>query len=158
VDYGLEGKVALVTGAASGIGRATVDLLTELGAQVMASDVDASADLGDVRFVPADVAEEGAVAKAVADTIDAFGRLDCAANCAGVGGGHASTHEYPVETWDRIVAVNLRGTWLSMRAEIPAMLAGGRGAIVNVASTLGLRGSPFGSPYSASKHGVLGLT
>ena len=158
MDYGLDGKVALVTGAASGIGRATVDRLTELGAQVVASDIDASTDLGDVRFVVADVAEEGALEKVVAETVDAFGRLDCAANCAGVGGGHASTHEYPVETWDRIVAVNLRGTWLSMRAEIPAMLAGGKGAIVNVASTLGLRGSPFGSPYSASKHGVLGLT
>jgi NAD(P)-dependent dehydrogenase (short-subunit alcohol dehydrogenase family) len=158
MDYGLEGKVALVTGAASGIGRATADLLGELGAQVVASDIDDTADLGRVRFVAADVAEEGALEKVVAEAIRAFGRLDCAANCAGVGGGHASTHEYPVETWDRIVAVNLRGTWLSMRAEIPAMLAGGRGAIVNVASTLGLRGSPFGSPYSAGKHGVLGLT
>ena len=85
-----------------------------------------------------------------------WGRLDCAANCAGVGGGHATTHEYPVKEWDRIVAVNLRGTWLAMRAEIEAMR--GRGAIVNVASTLALRGAPFASPYSASKHGVLGLT
>jgi NAD(P)-dependent dehydrogenase (short-subunit alcohol dehydrogenase family) len=158
VDYGLDGKAALVTGAASGIGRATVELLTELGAQVMASDIDESAELGDVRFAAADVAEEGALEKVVAEAVSAFGRLDLAANCAGVGGGHASTHEYPIGTWDRIVAVNLRGTWLSMRAEIPAMLAGGKGAIVNVASTLGLRGSPFGSPYSASKHGVLGLT
>jgi NAD(P)-dependent dehydrogenase (short-subunit alcohol dehydrogenase family) len=159
VDYGLEGKVALVTGAASGIGRATVDLLAQLGASVVASDIDAGADLGDVRFVAADVAQEGALDGAVEQAVSAFGRLDVAANCAGVGGGHASTHEYPVETWDRIVAVNLRGTWLSMRAEIPAMLADGEGgAIVNVASTLGLRGSPFGSPYSASKHGVLGLT
>jgi NAD(P)-dependent dehydrogenase (short-subunit alcohol dehydrogenase family) len=157
--YGLDGKVAFVTGAASGIGRATVDLLTELGAQVVAADIDDGADLGDVRFVHADVAAEGEVEKAVAEAVSAFGRIDCAANCAGVGGGHASTHEYPVETWDRIVAINLRGIWLSMRAEIPAMLADGRGgAIVNVASTLGLRGSPFGSPYSASKHGVLGLT
>lgn len=158
MEYGLEGKVALVTGAASGIGRATVELLGELGAQVIASDIDDDADLGDVRFLAADVAAEGALETVVAEAVSAFGRLDCAANCAGVGGGHASTHEYPINTWDRIVAVNLRGTWLSMRAEIPAMLAGGTGAIVNVASTLGLRGSPFGSPYSASKHGVLGLT
>jgi NAD(P)-dependent dehydrogenase (short-subunit alcohol dehydrogenase family) len=159
MDYGLDGKVALVTGAASGIGRATVDLLTELGAQVVAVDIDDGADLGDVRFVHADVAAEGEVEQAVAEAVGAFGRIDCAANCAGVGGGHASTHEYRVETWDRIVAINLRGAWLSMRAEMPAMLADGKGgAIVNVASTLGLRGSPFGSPYSASKHGVLGLT
>ena len=158
MDDDLEGKVALVTGAASGIGRATVDRLTELGAQVVASDI-AAADLRETRFVQADVAREGAVEKVVEETLSAFGRLDLAANCAGVGGGHAATHEYPVDTWDRIVAVNLRGTWLSMRAEIPALLANGTGgAIVNVASTLGLRGSPFGSPYSASKHGVLGLT
>jgi NAD(P)-dependent dehydrogenase (short-subunit alcohol dehydrogenase family) len=75
-----------------------------------------------------------------------------------VGGGHASTHEYPEAEWDRIVEINLRGTGLAMRAEIEAMLKGGGGAIVNVSSTLGLRGSPFAEPYSASKHGVLGRT
>jgi NAD(P)-dependent dehydrogenase (short-subunit alcohol dehydrogenase family) len=105
------------------------------------------------------VADEGAVRAVVQDAVREWGRLDCAANCAGVGGGHASTHEYPIEEWDRILAVNLRGTWLAMRAELEAMLADDQGgAIVNVASTLALRGSPFGSPYSASKHGVLGLT
>jgi NAD(P)-dependent dehydrogenase (short-subunit alcohol dehydrogenase family) len=139
-----------------------------MGARVVACDVDAEAGAAvaaalreggaHVRFVAADVTDGEALRAVVADAVAAFGRLDCAANCAGVGGGHASTHEYPVEQWDRIVAVNLRGTWLAMRAEIEAMLAGGGGAIVNVSSTLGLRGSPFGSPYSASKHGVLGLT
>jgi NAD(P)-dependent dehydrogenase (short-subunit alcohol dehydrogenase family) len=168
MDYGLEGRVALVTGAASGIGRATAELVAAMGARVLASDVDADAGAAvvaalrergaEARFVAADVTDGGAVRAAVADAVEAFGRLDCAANCAGVGGGHASTHEYPEDEWDRIVAVNLRGTWLAMRAEIEAMLAAGGGAIVNVSSTLGLRGSPFGSPYSASKHGVLGLT
>ena len=168
MDYGLEGRVALVTGAASGIGRATAELLAAMGARVLASDVDADAGAAvvaalreggaEARFVAADVTDGGAVRAAVADAVEAFGRLDCAANCAGVGGGHASTHEYPEDEWDRIVAVNLRGTWLAMCAEIEAMLAAGGGAIVNVSSTLGLRGSPFGSPYSASKHGVLGLT
>jgi NAD(P)-dependent dehydrogenase (short-subunit alcohol dehydrogenase family) len=163
MDYGLEGRVALVTGAASGIGRATAELLAEMGARVVASDVDAdggeavASALG-ARFVAADVADEDGVQAVVEDAVGAWGRIDCAANCAGIGGGHTSTHEYPVEEWDRIVAVNLRGTWLAMRAEIEAMLADGGGAIVNVASTLALRGSPFGSPYSASKHGVLGLT
>jgi NAD(P)-dependent dehydrogenase (short-subunit alcohol dehydrogenase family) len=157
-----------VTGAASGIGRATAELVAAMGARVLASDVDADAGAAvvaalreggaEARFVAADVTDGGAVRAAVADAVEAFGRLDCAANCAGVGGGHASTHEYPEDEWDRIVAVNLRGTWLAMRAEIEAMLAAGGGAIVNVSSTLGLRGSPFGSPYSASKHGVLGLT
>jgi NAD(P)-dependent dehydrogenase (short-subunit alcohol dehydrogenase family) len=162
MDYGLEGRVALVTGAASGIGRATAELLAGMGARVVASDVDAEggakvASAIGARFVAADVADDGAVRTVVEDAVGAWGRIDCAANCAGVGGGHATTHEYPVEDWDRIVAVNLRGTWLAMRDEIDAMLGGG-GAIVNVASTLALRGSPFGSPYSASKHGVLGLT
>jgi NAD(P)-dependent dehydrogenase (short-subunit alcohol dehydrogenase family) len=164
MDYGLQGRVALVTGAASGIGRATAELLAGMGARVVASDVDAErgeavASALDARFVAADVADEDGVRAVAEAAVSAFGRIDCAANCAGVGGGHATTHEYPVEDWDRIVAVNLRGTWLAMRAEIEAMLAnGGGGAIVNVASTLALRGSPFGSPYSASKHGVLGLT
>ena len=163
MDYGLEGRVAVITGAASGIGRATAEAFAAMGARVVASDIDADAgeglvsDLG-VRFVAADVTQEGAVGAVVRDAVETWGRIDCAANCAGVGGGHASTHEYPVDDWDRIVSVNLRGTWLAMRAELEAMLAGGGGAIVNVASTLALRGSPFASPYSASKHGVLGLT
>ncbi len=167
MDLGLEGRVVLVTGAASGIGRATAGRLAEMGARVLASDIDADAGEaaaaalrdagGDVRFVAGDIAEDDTAAALVAAAGDTFGRLDGAATWAGIGGGHASTHEYPVETWDRIVGVNLRGTWLAMRAELPALLGGG-GAIVNVASTLGLRGSPNASPYSASKHGVIGLT
>jgi NAD(P)-dependent dehydrogenase (short-subunit alcohol dehydrogenase family) len=88
----------------------------------------------------------------VDEVVATWGRIDCAANRAGVGGGHAMTHDYPVEEWDRIVSVNLRGTWLALRAEIEAMLAAeAAGAIVNVASTLALRGSPFGSPYSRER-------
>ena len=168
MDYGLNGRVALVTGAASGIGRATAELFAAMGARVVASDVNADAGAAvaaalreagaEARFVAADVTDGEALREVVADAVEAFGRLDCAANCAGVGGGHASTHEYPEAEWDRIVEINLRGTWLSMRAEIEAMLNGGGGAIVNVSSTLGLRGSPFAAPYSASKHAVLGLT
>jgi NAD(P)-dependent dehydrogenase (short-subunit alcohol dehydrogenase family) len=169
MDYELSGKVALVTGAASGIGRATAQLLASGGARVVASDIDEAAgaevvaqlgrDGAQARFVAADVAAEDGVAAVVADAVDAFGRLDLAANCAGVGGGHGLTHEYPVAEWDRIVSTNLRGTWLAMRAELEALLRqGDGGSIVNVASTLGLRGAPSGSPYSASKHAVLGLT
>jgi NAD(P)-dependent dehydrogenase (short-subunit alcohol dehydrogenase family) len=168
MDYGLEGKVALVTGAASGIGRATAELFARNGARVVASDVNAEAGAAvvaalneagaDARFVAADVTDREAVEAVVHEAVEAFGRLDCAANCAGVGGGHAATHQYPEAEWNRIVDINLHGTWLSMRAEIEAMLTGGGGAIVNVSSTLGLRGSPFAAPYSASKHAVLGLT
>jgi len=169
VDYGLRGKVALVTGAASGIGRATAELLATDGARVVVSDVDAERGAaavealrdagGEAVFVAADIADDGAVRSLVSQAVDTYGGLDCAANCAGVGAGHATTHEYSAEEWDRIVGINLRGTWLSMRHEIDAMLAvGGGGTIVNVCSTLGLRGSAFSSPYSASKHGVLGLT
>ncbi|MEP6953035.1 MAG: glucose 1-dehydrogenase [Solirubrobacteraceae bacterium] len=166
MDYELAGKVVLVTGAASGIGRATTEVLAAMGMRVVACDLDRErgeavvGELGgDAHFIEADVAQEDGVRAAVAFAMATYGQLDCAANCAGVGGGHASTHEYPVEAFDRIVAVNLRGTWLSMRAELEVMSGqDGPGSIVNVSSTLGLRGSPFGSPYSASKHGVLGLT
>jgi NAD(P)-dependent dehydrogenase (short-subunit alcohol dehydrogenase family) len=153
MDYGLEGKVALVTGAASGIGKATAELLARSGARVVASDV-----RGGGNVVGADVTDGDAMRAVVARAVEAHGRLDLAANCAGVGGGHGVTHDYPEAEFDRIVAINLRGTWLSMRAELAAMLQTGGGAIVNVSSTLGLRGSPFAAPYSASKHGVLGLT
>ncbi|HEY7620407.1 MAG TPA: glucose 1-dehydrogenase [Solirubrobacteraceae bacterium] len=163
MDYGLRGKVALVTGAASGIGRATAELFAREGARVVASDLDADrgdevlAALGaDALYAAADVRDDDALRALVVRAVEAHGRLDCAANCAGVGAGHATTHEYPDEDWDRIVDTNLRGMWLAMRHEVPAMTAGG--TIVNVASTLGLRGSPFSSPYSASKHGVIGLT
>lgn len=169
MDYGLREKVVLVTGAASGIGRATAELFAEMGARVVASDADAergeetvaalSKAGGEVRFVAADVTDGDAVSGLVAQVGEVLGRLDCAANCAGIGGGHGLTHEYPEAEWDRIVSTDLRGTWLAMRAEIGAMLAqGDGGAIVNVSSTLGLRGSPMASAYSAGKHGVLGLT
>jgi NAD(P)-dependent dehydrogenase (short-subunit alcohol dehydrogenase family) len=168
VEYGLEGKVAVVTGAASGIGRATAELFAGQGAHVVASDIEgeAGAELaeelraagGSALFVAADVRDDEAVSALIARAVQEHGRLDCAANCAGVGGGHGATHDYDPDAWNRIVDINLRGTWIAMRHEIAALLGGGGGTVVNTASTLSLRGSPFGSPYSASKHGVLGLT
>jgi NAD(P)-dependent dehydrogenase (short-subunit alcohol dehydrogenase family) len=169
MDYGLQGSVVLVTGAASGIGRASAELFATMGARVVASDVDAhrgEATIANLReaghdaeFKAADVTDDHAVAALVAFAVDTYGRLDYAANCAGVGGGDALTHEYPDDRWDRIVSINLRGTWLAMRRQIEVMLAKGNGgAIVNVSSTLGVRGSPMASAYSAGKHGVVGLT
>ncbi len=168
VDYGLRGKVALVSGAASGIGRATAELFAEMGARVLATDLAAGrgeATVARLReagheavFVPGDVTDADAVAAVVTRAIETYGRLDCAANCAGVGGGLGATHDYPADRWDQVVNINLRGTWLMMSREIEAMLGQGGGSIVNMSSTLGVRGSAFASPYSASKHGVLGLT
>jgi len=169
MDYGLRGRVALVTGSASGIGLATTTMLAEMGARVVASDVDAARGAEavtwlargghKVTFVRADVADEDDVTALVGHVTSAHGRLDCAANCAGVGGGHALTADYPLETFDEILDTNMRGTLLLMRHELRAIAArGDGGAIVNVASTLGLRGSPNGSAYSASKHAVIGLT
>jgi NAD(P)-dependent dehydrogenase (short-subunit alcohol dehydrogenase family) len=121
MDFGLEGKVAVVTGAASGIGQATAELLAGMGVRVVAGDADAergqaAADRmreqgGEALFVAADVTDVAAVGALIGRAIEAYGRLDVAANCAGVGGGHARMHEYPEEHWDRIVEVNLKGTW-----------------------------------------------
>ena len=169
LDYGLRGRVALVTGAASGIGLATTTLLAEMGVRVVASDIDAARGAAAatklersghaVSFVRADVSAEHDVTALVKHVTDAHGRLDCAANCAGVGGGDGLTADYPQDRWDRIVEVNLRGTFLVLRHELAAMAALDRGgAIVNVASTLALRGAAHASAYSASKHAVLGIT
>jgi NAD(P)-dependent dehydrogenase (short-subunit alcohol dehydrogenase family) len=169
IDYGLRDRVALVTGAASGIGLATATLLAEMGVRVVAADLDAARGAAAaatleraghaVSFVRADVSAEDDVKALVKHLTDAHGRLDCAVNCAGVGGGDGLTAEYPQDRWDRIIDVNLRGTFLVLRHELAAMTSLGHGgAIVNVSSTLGLRGSANASAYSASKHAVLGIT
>lgn len=167
----LAGKVALVTGAASGIGRATALAFAAAGARVVASDVAAeggeeTASMiresgGAATFIRADVSRAGDVAALVRQTVERYGRLDCAHNNAGIGGGTLGTplafSDYPEETFDRVIAINLKGVWLCMREEIPRMLAQGGGAIVNTASIAGLVGG-FGAAYTASKHGVIGLT
>jgi NAD(P)-dependent dehydrogenase (short-subunit alcohol dehydrogenase family) len=165
----LAGKVGLVTGAGSGIGRATaVAMATEGAAGVMVADVDADGGQETValvekagapaRFVATDVTDSAAVAGLVQATVDAFGRLDCAHNNAGVSGPVASLADYDEAEWHRVLAVNLTGVFLGMRHQIPAMLATGGGAIVNTSSGAGVVGTPGLAPYVASKHGVLGLT
>jgi NAD(P)-dependent dehydrogenase (short-subunit alcohol dehydrogenase family) len=165
----LAGKVALVAGASRGIGAATARALTGAGAAVALAARDAQAleevaraiqDAGGQALaIPTDVSDAAAVARLVARTLDAYGRLDAAFNNA-AGGGRPPTPlaEIPVEDYDSALAINLRGVFLAMKYEIPAMLQGGGGVIVNMASTAGLSGVKGMSAYVASKHGVIGLT
>jgi NAD(P)-dependent dehydrogenase (short-subunit alcohol dehydrogenase family) len=164
----LEGKVALVTGAGSGIGRATALALAAEGARVVVSgrSLDAGQETvagirgsgGEATFVRADVSVASDVAALVQTTLDTYGRLDCAHNNAGVSGAGFLPHEYPEDLWERNIATNLTGVWLCLKEEIPPMLRQGGGAIVNTASTGGLVGVPLSIGYCASKHGVIGLT
>jgi NAD(P)-dependent dehydrogenase (short-subunit alcohol dehydrogenase family) len=161
-----ENKVALVTGAASGIGRATAERLAEEGATLALADVQAggledTAKSARERGVEAhaarcDVSDAGEVRRTVDEAVARFGRLDVLCNIAGIlQFGH--THEFPLADWNRILAVNLTGTFLMCQAAIPHLLAT-RGSIVNTGSTAGLAGHPWTCAYSASKGGVLALT
>ena len=165
----LENKVALVTGAGSGIGRASSLVLAREGARVVVSDINASGaeetlsaikeQGGDGVFVHADVSKASDVEALVSQTVATYGRLDCAYNNAGIEGYMSGRlHEYPEETWDRLVDINVKGVWLCLKYEILQMLQQGGGAIVNTASVAGLVGSKRLSAYVASKHAVVGLT
>jgi NAD(P)-dependent dehydrogenase (short-subunit alcohol dehydrogenase family) len=161
-------KVALVTGAASGIGRATALAFAAAGASVMLADVDTAGGEetgqmihdqgGEAAFMRVDVAVDAEVAAMVAATVERFGRLDYAFNNAGIEGVVASVVDYPEEVFDRVSAVNIKGVWLSMRHEIQVMLEQGSGAIVNTASIAGLGGNAHVIAYTASKHAVIGMT
>jgi NAD(P)-dependent dehydrogenase (short-subunit alcohol dehydrogenase family) len=163
-----EGKVALVTGAASGIGRASARAFARAGARVVVADVDETGGHETVRliadgdgeaiFVRTDVAQADEVAALVAATVDAYGRLDCAHNNAGIGGAVADLADCPEADWHRVLAVNLTGVWLCLKHELRVMAEQGGGAIVNTASVAGLKGAAGASAYVASKHGVVGLT
>ena len=164
----LEGKVALVTGAASGIGRATAIAAAREGAKVLVVDaVPGGEDTvkairqasGEAAFHKCDVTRAAEVAATVAAAVKMFGRLDCAHNNAGIIGKSLHTAEDTEENFDRIIAVDLKGVWLCMKYEILQMLKqGARGAIVNTASAAGLVGSHGQPAYTAAKHGVIGLT
>jgi NAD(P)-dependent dehydrogenase (short-subunit alcohol dehydrogenase family) len=164
----VQGKIALVTGGGSGIGRATALKLAKEGAKVMIADyVPEGGERtvrmieeagGEASFVAADVSVTKQVEAMVAKTIASYGRIDCAFNNAGIEGRMANTVECTEETWDRTIAINLKGVWLCMKYEIPQMLKQGGGTIVNTASIAGLVGFEGLPAYNASKGGVVQLT
>ncbi len=169
----LDGKVALVTGGGGGIGRATALAMVREGARVAVADFVAAAARDTVAQINAqggqaitltgDVTRAEDVGAMVQDTVTAYGRLDCAFNNAGIAGFQVNaagkkTAEWSEESFDRMIAVNLKGVWLCMKEEIPQMLSQGGGAIVNTASIAGLIGLQTSSAYVAAKHGVIGLT
>ena len=165
----MENKVALVTGAASGIGRASALALAREGAAVNVSDINAEdaeetakriIDLGGKAiFTRCDVTNAAEVKAMVQATVAAFGRLDAAVNSAGISGHFQQRlHEADDEMFERVISVNLRGVWHCMKAELLPMLQQGGGSIVNIASVAGLIGAPKAADYCASKHAVVGIT
>ncbi len=165
---GLEGKVALVTGGASGIGRATAVAFAAEGAAVAVADLDedggretveaVAGSGGDGRFFRADLTRASDAEALVAAVVSAYGRLDCAHNNIGTTGAGGFVADYPEEEWDRVMAVNLKSVFLSMKYEIPQMVSQGGGSIVNTSSGAGLVGFAGLPAYVTSKHGVIGLT
>ncbi|HEV7231002.1 MAG TPA: SDR family oxidoreductase [Bacteroidia bacterium] len=161
-----ENKVALVTGGSFGIGRATAVAFAQRGAHVVIADwIEDPETLrlikamgGKVLFVKCDVSKSVDVKALIDKTVSEFGRLDFAFNNAGVEGVSAMTHECTEENWDKTLNVNLKGVWLCMKYEITCMLKQSKGAIVNTSSIAGLVGFPGLPAYTASKHGISGLT
>lgn len=168
MSYGFEGKVAIVTGAASGIGAAIARALAADGAKVLVADLDPEgaddvaraiqASGGTARAHEVNVADAVEVEAMVEAARSAFGGLHLAVNNAGIGGPAALTGEYPLDGWHKVIDINLNGVFYGMRYQLPAIVASGGGAIVNMASILGSVGFATASAYVAAKHAVVGLT
>jgi NAD(P)-dependent dehydrogenase (short-subunit alcohol dehydrogenase family) len=163
-----EGKTAFITGAASGIGRATAVAFAAEGARVVVTDrVEAALQEtaeyvkesgGEVLAIACDVSKPEEIEAAVAQAVNTFGRIDCAFNNAGVENKATPLHEIELEEWDRILSINLRGTFVCMKHEIAQMVRQGSGVVVNTSSGAGIRGVAGGASYAASKHAMIGMT
>ncbi|MEU4244497.1 SDR family NAD(P)-dependent oxidoreductase [Actinoplanes sp. NPDC026619] len=163
-----EGSGVLVTGAGAGIGRATALHLASLGARVVVSDISDEGAKGTVEeilaaggqatAVIADVADATSVDELLARSVEFLGGLDLAVNNAGIGHHPGDLHEMPIEVWDQVMGIDLRGTFLCLRAELKVMVEAGHGSIVNMASNAGLKNAPDMAAYTTAKHGVIGLT
>ncbi len=164
-----QNKICLVTGAGSGIGKATAIAFAKEGAKVVVSDVNEKSgqevlilikSMGyEAIFVQCDISKRAEVENLVNTAVETYGRLDCAVNSAGIAGTLSlPTHEYPENAWLQQININLTGTWYCVKYQIAQMLKQGGGTIVNIASAAGLIGQPENVPYAASKHGVVGIT
>lgn len=163
----LENKVAIITGAGSGIGKAAAELFAREGAKVVISDInedhghsaveEIKKNDGEAFFIKADSSKAEDNEALVQQTIQKYGSLDIAVNNAGIGGPLGLTGEYPIDGWEKVIDINLSGVFYGLRFQIPAMLPKG-GSIINIASILGQAGTKFSPAYVAAKHGVVGLT
>jgi NAD(P)-dependent dehydrogenase (short-subunit alcohol dehydrogenase family) len=164
----LENKVAIITGAGSGIGKAISLLYAKEGAKIVVSDIDEKhgnevvseikSNGGEAIFVKADTSKPEDNKNLVEQTVKQFGGLHLAVNNAGIGGPIGPTGEYPVDGWDKVISINLSGVFYGLRYQIPAILKSGGGSVVNMASILAKVGTKGSAAYVAAKHGVIGLT
>lgn len=164
----LEDKVAIITGAASGIGKAIALLYAKEGGKVVVSDIDVDngnkvvreieGNGGEAIFVKADTSKPEDHENLIGKSIEKYGKLDIAVNNAGIGGPLVPIGEYPVDGWEKVIGINLSGVFYGLRYQIPAMLKSAGGSVINMASILGSVGTPGAAGYVASKHGVVGLT